>query len=327
MPRSTINGDAPFAIGSISFRCYPHAGLDAVAVIAELRAQAELAVVHGFDGVMTSEHHAGFAGYLPNPSQLAGFLLDAMPTGWAAPCPLLLPLRPPALVAEEIAWLAARFPGRVGLGVAAGALPIDFEVMDASMDGLTARFARGLELVARLLRGEDRGPLAADAAVARCAEHPIPVLSAAASFPAARRAAGNGCGLLFDSLVTAARCRELVDAYQAAGGSGPCVLIRRVWLGDPPRDAVDRQLDVYRSYAPSSTPSHWGSDEMVQATDPSSVVEQLVDVARAARADALNLRVHVPGVAPVDARDQIARLGDQVAGPVRDALRREETRR
>src|ERR1700759_2663285 len=99
---------SPFAPGSVSLRSYPHDGLDAVATIAELRVQAARAAGAGFDGVMTSEHHAGFAGYLPNPLQLAGFLLDAMPSGWAAPCPLLLPLRAPALVAEEGAWLAAR---------------------------------------------------------------------------------------------------------------------------------------------------------------------------------------------------------------------------
>jgi alkanesulfonate monooxygenase SsuD/methylene tetrahydromethanopterin reductase-like flavin-dependent oxidoreductase (luciferase family) len=158
----------PFAPGSVSFRSYPHDAPDAAAIIDELRAQAALAAHSGFDGVMTSEHHAGFAGYLPNPLQLAGFLLDAMPRGWAAPCPLLLPLRAPALVAEETAWLAARFPGRVGLGVAAGALPIDFEVMGLTMDDLATRFASGLEQLARLLGGNDTGPLAADAAIARC---------------------------------------------------------------------------------------------------------------------------------------------------------------
>ena len=134
---------APFAPGSVSFRSYPHNDLDAPAIIAELRAQAALAIAHGFDGVMTSEHHGGFAGYLPNPLQLAGFLLDAMPEGWAAPCPLLLPLRPAALVAEETAWLDARFPGRVGIGVAAGALPVDFEIMDTTMDDLAGRFGTG----------------------------------------------------------------------------------------------------------------------------------------------------------------------------------------
>ncbi len=63
---------------------------------------------------MTSEHHGGFAGYLPNPLQMTSFILEAHPTGWAAACPLLLPLRPIAQLAEEVAWLAARHPGRVG---------------------------------------------------------------------------------------------------------------------------------------------------------------------------------------------------------------------
>ena len=152
---------SPFAPGSVSLRCYPHLDLPAPAIVEELRAQAALAVEHGFDGVMTSEHHGGFAGYLPNPLQTAAFALDAMPTGWAAPCPLLLPLRPTALVIEEVAWLAARHPGRVGLGVAAGALPVDFEIMDTTMDDLTARFAGALEdrhaCARRWRRGRARG--------------------------------------------------------------------------------------------------------------------------------------------------------------------------
>jgi len=309
----------PFAAGSVSFRSYPNAGLAPEATIAELRAQAALAVEHGFDGVMTSEHHGGFAGYLPNPLQLAGFLLDAMPRGWAAPCPLLLPLRPAALVAEETAWLAARFPGRVGLGVAAGALAVDFEIMDVPMDDLTARFAAALELVVDALRGDAAGPLAADAALAQCREHPIPVVSAAASVTAARRAARVGAGLLFDSLVTAERVRVLVDAYRDAGGTGPSVLVRRAWVGAPPRADVDRQVDVYRGYAPERAPAHWGADEMVVASDAAEVAQQLLDAQRAAGADALNLRVHVPGVDEVAAREQIAILGDEVVPRVRGA--------
>src|SRR5450759_2400581 len=98
----------PFARGSISFRLYPHNELSACEVVAELCGQAGLALTAGFDGVMTSEHHGGFAGYLPNPLQVAAFILDEHPQGWAAACPLLLPLRPTALVAEEVAWLGAR---------------------------------------------------------------------------------------------------------------------------------------------------------------------------------------------------------------------------
>ena len=302
----------PFAAGSVSFRSYPNQGLGPAETIAELRTQAALAAAHGYDGVMTSEHHGGFAGYLPNPLQLAGFLLDAMTTGWAAPCPLLLPLRPAALVAEETAWLAARFPGRVGLGVAAGALAVDFEIMDIPMDDLTARFARGLELVTTALRGALDGPLAADPAIALCRDHPIPVLSAAASVTAARRAARAGAGLLFDSLVTPARVRVLVDAYRDAGGRGSCVLVRRAWLGEPRRAEVDRQIDVYRGYAPTHAPEHWGTDEMIVAPTAEEVAVGLLDARSEAGADALNLRVHVPGVSVDAARDQIVRLGDEV---------------
>jgi alkanesulfonate monooxygenase SsuD/methylene tetrahydromethanopterin reductase-like flavin-dependent oxidoreductase (luciferase family) len=302
----------PFAVGSVSFRSYPTEGLGAAETVEEMRAQAALAVGHGFAGVMTSEHHGGFAGYLPNPLQLAGFLLDAMPHGWAAPCPLLLPLRPAALVAEETAWLAARFPGRVGLGVAAGALPVDFEIMGVTMDDLTARFSSGLALVAGALRGESAGPLAADAALARCGEHPIPVVSAAASVTAARRAAEAGVGLLFDSLVTPERARVLVDAYRGAGGSGSCVLVRRAWIGEPPRADVERQIDTYRGYAPASAPAHWGADEMVVGETAGEVAAGLLLARQAAGADALNLRVHVPGVSVAAAREQIVRLGDDV---------------
>jgi alkanesulfonate monooxygenase SsuD/methylene tetrahydromethanopterin reductase-like flavin-dependent oxidoreductase (luciferase family) len=313
---------APFAPGSVSLRIYPHLDLAAPEIVDELRTQAALAVSHGFDGVMTSEHHGGFAGYLPNPLQAAGFALDAMPSGWAAPCPLLLLLRPTALVIEETAWLAARHPGRVGLGVASGALPSDFETMDVTMHDLTARYTHALTHIARVLAGGDAGPLAGDPAVARCREHPVPLLSAAASPTAARRAAATGVGLMFDSLTTPERCRELVDVYRDAGGSGPTVLIRRAWIGEPPLQQTAQQLATYRSYAPAGAASHWGAAEMAAAPDAASVAAQLAAAATTAGADALNLRVHVPGVTPTEVRAQIERLGAEVAPRVRDALYR-----
>jgi alkanesulfonate monooxygenase SsuD/methylene tetrahydromethanopterin reductase-like flavin-dependent oxidoreductase (luciferase family) len=312
---------APLAAGSVSVRLYPHIDLTPVAVVAELQAQAALAAEHGFDGVLTSEHHGGFAGYLPNPLQVAGWCLEVMPRGWAAPCPLLLPLRPTALVAEEVAWLAARFPQRVGIGVAAGALPADFEVMGVTMTGLAERFAAALASLTAMLRGDVTGVLAGDPAVAACAEQPVPVVSAAMGFTAVRRAADLGVGILFDSLSTPTRCAELTDAYREAGGTGPCILIRRVWLGEPPRAQVDEQLDRYRSYTPPGAQAHWGEgDQLLAATEPAGLTAALTDVTSVAGADALNLRVHVPGVSPGAARDQIARLGDDVAPGLREAL-------
>jgi alkanesulfonate monooxygenase SsuD/methylene tetrahydromethanopterin reductase-like flavin-dependent oxidoreductase (luciferase family) len=319
VPADALPDSAPFVGGSVSLRLYPHLDLPAPQIVEELRTQAALAVTHGFDGVMTSEHHGGFAGYLPNPLQAAGFVLDAMAHGWAAPCPLLLLLRPTALVIEETAWLAARYPGRVGLGVAAGALPADFEIMDTTMDDLTARYTRALGDVARVLGGGDAGPLTGDPAIAQLRDQPIPLLSAAGSVTAARRAAANGVGLVFDSLTTPGRCRELVDAYRAAGGIAPCVLIRRAWVGEPPARQTAQQVDTYRSYAPAGAAANWGTDEMAAATDASEVADRLLDAAAIAGTDALNLRVHVPGVAPADARAQIKRLGIDVVPRIRDA--------
>jgi len=310
----------PFARGSVSLRLYPHNDLPAPAIVDELRAQAALAAAHGFDGVMTSEHHAGFHGYLPNPLQAAGWCLEAMERGWAAPSPLLLPLRPPALVAEEAAWLAARFPGRVGIGVASGALQDDFAVMGLTMHRLADRFTEGLEALVGMLSGSDPGALADDPAIKACAEHPVPVISAAMGFTAVRRAAALGVGILFDSLSTPERCRELTDVYRGAGGTGPCIVIRRAWLGDPPRWHLEEQLSVYRGYTPLSAQEHWGGDEFVGGDDAAVVADGLIDAARRAGADAVNLRVHVPGVAPESAREQITNLGDAVVGPLRNAL-------
>jgi hypothetical protein len=58
----------------------------------------------------------------------------------------------------------------------------------------------------------------------------------------------------------------------------------------------------------------------VGSTDPAEVVEQLAESARTAGADAMNLRIHVPGVPPADAREQIERLGSEVVGPLRERL-------
>jgi alkanesulfonate monooxygenase SsuD/methylene tetrahydromethanopterin reductase-like flavin-dependent oxidoreductase (luciferase family) len=310
----------PFEPGSVSLRLYPHNDLSAPEIVEEARTEARLAAERGFDGVMSSEHHGGFAGYMPNPLQMAGFMLEAMPSGWAAACPLLLPLRPAALVAEEVAWLNARFPGRVGVGVAAGSLPADFEVMHVPMEGLTQRFVAGLDEVVELLNGPTSGVLATDRALMLCRENPIPVLSAAMGFTAVKRAARLQVGLVFDSLSTPERVRELTDAYREAGGTGPSVMVRRVWVGPPPKDLLDQQLDVYRGYARSEVMEHWGKDQNVWSDDPMEVAERLAVVAARAGADAINMRIHVPGVMPGDAREQIVRLGDEVIPALRDTL-------
>lgn len=299
-----------FAAGSVSLRLYPHNELSAAGVVDELCGQALLGIDSGFDGVMLSEHHGGFAGYLPNPLQMTTMLLETCTHGWVAPCPLLLPLRPTAMVAEEIAWLSARHPGRVGLGVASGALRSDFDAMGVPFGDAVPRFKEELPRLVAMLRGEDLRELANDPALRECAAAPVPVLSAAVSSAAARRAAASGAGLVLEGMSTVERLAAVCGAHRDAGGTQPIVLIRRVRLGSARTDLVEQQRAVYASYSTGEHVS--GDDQTVATADPDRMAEVLMAASRDTGATALNLRVHLPGFTPADVRDQIMALGEQV---------------
>jgi alkanesulfonate monooxygenase SsuD/methylene tetrahydromethanopterin reductase-like flavin-dependent oxidoreductase (luciferase family) len=306
---------APFSRGSVSIRLYPHNELDPPAVVDEFCAQARLALAVGFDGVMTSEHHGGFAGYLAQPLLMTTLVLEENASGWAAPAPLLLPLRPTALVAEEVAWLSARHPGRVGLGVAAGALPLDFEIAGIDRTEAIRNFKSELPRLVAMLRGDELSILSGDGALRACQNDPVPVVSAAVSAAAAKRAAQSGAGILMEGLSDLDRLIRLAATFDAAGGTGSKVLIRRVWVGNLPKDLVRRQRAVYDSY--SSGESVFGEDQTIASDDPSDIVARLLEFVVATGADALNLRVHLPGMAPDAVRAQIEILGSEVAQPLR----------
>jgi alkanesulfonate monooxygenase SsuD/methylene tetrahydromethanopterin reductase-like flavin-dependent oxidoreductase (luciferase family) len=302
----------------VSIRLYPHNELPADAIVTELCAQAGLALGSGFDGVMTSEHHGGFGGYMAQPLQMASFVLAEHAIGWAAAAPLLLPLRSTALVAEEVAWLQARHPGRVGLGVAAGALPLDFEVTGASQADAVDRFKAELPRLVAMLSGEELGGLDADPALLACRRHPVPVLSAAVSVAAAVRAARCGAGILMEGMSASKRLARLTQAFDEAGGTGSKVLIRRVWLGRAQSGLIDSQRAVYESYAARAV--SFGEDQTIASGEPDEVTERLAATMSEVGADALNLRVQLPGMSPEDVREQIARIGSAIVAPLKDVL-------
>ncbi len=309
-----VRSSAPFAPGSVSIRLYPHNELGADEIVRELCTQAGLGVGHGFDGVMTSEHHGGFAGYMAQPLQMASFVLAEHATGWAAAAPLLLPLRSTALVAEEVAWLQARHRGRVGLGVAAGALPLDFDAAGLSQADSVDRFKAELPRLVAMLRGENLGELEGDPALVACRRDPVPVLSAAVSVAAAVRAARTGAGILMEGMSAPAKLARLTRAFETAGGQGSKVLIRRVWLGRLPSRLVQGQRAVYESYAASA----FGPDQTIACDEPEELAERLVETVREVGADALNLRVQLPGMSPQQVREQIARVGSSVVRSLRE---------
>jgi len=303
----------PLGPGQISLRMYPHE-LPAPECVAEMLAQAKLAEASGFDGLMTSEHHGGFRGYIPNPLQLAGWLLEATERIWAGPCPLLLPLRHWSQVAEELAWLACRFPGRVGAGFAAGGLAQDFEMAELDFEQAGKRFRDALPRIQDALSGRGEEPLALDPAIRACAGAPVPVVAAAQGPVGARRAGRLGLGVLYDSLQTLERMREVSDAHAESletGAAAARIAIRRVWVGEPPTAEVAEQMKFYQSYAPGQAKAHWGEgQELVRGETPAELAEGLARVAESGRCTAFNLRVHVHGVSAAQVREQIERVGE-----------------
>ena len=107
--------------------------------------------------------------------------------------------------------------------------------------------------------------------------------------------------------------RGLSDAYDEAGGTGPKILIRRVWIGGPPGEAVDNQLDIYRTYTTEGTMARWDQGaNTVLAADGAEAAEQLHAEMAATGTDTINIRIHVVGLSPAYIRDQLELHGDLV---------------
>ena len=86
--------------------------------------------------------------------------------------------------------------------------------------------------------------------------------------------------------------------------------------GGPDPELVARQRAVTRASA--GRRRALAEDQTVAATDPGEMAERLEDLRRASGADAINLRVHLPGVTPAAARDQIAALAGEVVPRLRE---------
>jgi alkanesulfonate monooxygenase SsuD/methylene tetrahydromethanopterin reductase-like flavin-dependent oxidoreductase (luciferase family) len=293
---------SPFSPGSVAFKPYLHDELAIADRLKELLGQAVLAEQAGFDGFVLSEHHAKvLPGYQPIPTTIVGWVLAQTNSIWAAPCPTLLLLRPTLLVAEELAWLAAAFPDRVGAGFAAGWSEKEFALVEQSAEDLAGRFERALERAALTLRGDISGGWEDDA-VERLSRHPVPVVSAVSSRVACRRAARLGVGILLPSHLTIESTRRFVDEYVAAGGQGPLVVNRRVWVGDPPDDMPARQLAGYRQ--PTGE-----DDETALSGDPREVADQLAHFLQLSGTQCAILRIHLHGTTTGEARSQLEKIG------------------
>jgi alkanesulfonate monooxygenase SsuD/methylene tetrahydromethanopterin reductase-like flavin-dependent oxidoreductase (luciferase family) len=311
----------PFARGGISVGIHPTASGRAREAIEQLFAQARAADRSGFDGVTVSEHHGGGGGggYLPNPLAAAGWLIPDLARAWAAPAPLLISLRSPNLVVEEIAWLAARFPGRIGLCVGPGFAPLDFDVAEVPLAERQRRYRSGLTRLAEALAGAAPDQLHGDLAVAALAPGSVPLVATLGGPIGAANAGRAGAGAMIDSFASVEKARTLFDRYTEAGGKGPRVLCRRAWLGAPD---PGRMESLARSYGSLGSGSAIGAPQadFVATPDPEEMAGILAQSVREANADALLLRFYFQGVTEADMEEQISRTGSEALPHLRRLL-------
>jgi alkanesulfonate monooxygenase SsuD/methylene tetrahydromethanopterin reductase-like flavin-dependent oxidoreductase (luciferase family) len=308
----------PYGAGGISVGIHAEEKT-AGELIGSLIEQARAADASGYDGVSVSEHHGGFGGYVPSPLQVAGWLLPEMTRCWAATGPLLLSLRNPALVAEEAAWLSARFPGRVGLGVGPGFAPLDFDAVGVPIGERLARYRAALVALASALTGLSPEALAADRAISGLAPGGIPVVATLGGPVGAEHAGRLGVGCMVDSFASIEKASALFERYAAAGGGGPRILCRRAWFGPPDPERMAVLARSYRSIGSASVVGGPQTD-FIATSDADEMAEKLAAAARATTADSLLLRFHYPGLAQPAMLEQLAETGREVVPRVRRNL-------
>lgn len=302
-----------FAPGSVSLGLHTVEAGTATGLASALVEQAIAAEAASFAGVTLSEHHGAFPGYMGQPLLAANWILSSTERIWAGPAPYLLGLRNPALVAEELAWTAARFPGRVAAAFAPGYARSDFELLDADFDDRLERFVPALGVLLGRLGDPDEG----DPAVAAWARRPGQILIAGNSRPGVRRAAAAGCGLLLPGGNARDRYRELIGAYRDAGGPGPVVKIRQIWMGDPPPGALAARDAVYRNAATAQMQQARGFAEPFLHGSEEHILEALCRDAEEFGLDAMNIRFHLAGISHDQVLGQIARFGATVLPELR----------
>jgi alkanesulfonate monooxygenase SsuD/methylene tetrahydromethanopterin reductase-like flavin-dependent oxidoreductase (luciferase family) len=199
-------------------------------------------------------------------------------------------------------------------------------LVDVPFDERARLFDHHLRALVRILRGSEPGPHAGDPAVDRARRTGIPLVSAAMSRGAVRRAAELGIGIIGSSLLTVERAVEHVREYRRAGGSEPNVMIVRVWVGEPPIELMEQQFAEYRNASGGTAPVGRAAEGLLFG-DASDVASQLLTAVTAGEADALNIRVHIAGLAPERAREQIEIVGREVLPPVRARWARGEEAR
>jgi alkanesulfonate monooxygenase SsuD/methylene tetrahydromethanopterin reductase-like flavin-dependent oxidoreductase (luciferase family) len=219
----------------------------------------------GLDSLFVGDHHAtGPFGYYQN-TPIFGRMLAEWSDATAGVL-MLLPLWHPVTAAEQLGTLASITGGRFVLQCAIGGGAQQFAAMGVSQRHRVARFEQGLDIIRRLLAGEEvtatDGPYRLEGArVAPVTPEPLEVWIGATAPAGIDRAARLGDGWLANADVVPAEAAEQASAYREAcaryGRAPGVVAIRRdVHVGASTDDATRVAGPVvdagYRGFRPAA---------------------------------------------------------------------------
>jgi alkanesulfonate monooxygenase SsuD/methylene tetrahydromethanopterin reductase-like flavin-dependent oxidoreductase (luciferase family) len=122
---------------------------------AETLDQIAWAENHGFNDVWLSEHHFIEDGYLPSILPVAAAIAARTKRIRIASGVLLMPFHNPVRLAEDIAVVDVLSGGRLELGVGVGFKHEEFEGFGVPFNERGARTNQSLEIIRRLLAGEN----------------------------------------------------------------------------------------------------------------------------------------------------------------------------
>lgn len=226
--------------------------------------RARAAETAGLDSLFVGDHHAVPIPYYQNSAILGRLLAE-----WGdrpAGALYLLPLWHPVLLAEQVGTLASLAPGRFVMQCALGGGEEQFAAMGAELRHRPSRFEAALDVVRRLLAGEEVSagePFRVQAArIAPTPVERVEVWIGAAAPPAIERAARLGDAWLAGPELTPATAKEQLDTYRVAceryERTPTCIPIRRdvfvgVDEGEVERFARPVIEGGYRGFDPSAT--------------------------------------------------------------------------
>ena len=219
----------------------------------------------GLDSLFVGDHHAtGPYGYYQNTPILGRMLAEwgDAPSGVL----MLLPLWHPVAAAEQLGTLACIAEGRFVLQCALGGGEQQFAALGVSLKHRVARFELGLDIIRRLLAGEEvtsaDGPYQLRGAkVAPVTPEPLEVWIGASAPKAIERAARLGDGWLANADAVpgeaAEQARAYLDACAHLGREPGVIAIRRdVHVGADTADARRVAAPIveagYRGFRPDA---------------------------------------------------------------------------